>query len=128
VRLQWCGVRLTHALLDGRARTLSAVARQIRITLAIAAAQLAACWQLAGHPPTASAGVLALATVALAGALLAVLACGRVPGSARTAGPQLRRAVALRRKSWGAIFQRQRDPDAAGRARPRAPSAVTAAA
>jgi len=37
-------------------------------------------------------------------------------------------AAALREKSWSAAFQRQRDPDAAGRARPRAPSAVPAAA
>jgi hypothetical protein len=100
----------------------------IRLALASAAAQLGVCWQLAGHPPTASAGVLALASVALAGALLAVLAYARLPGSALTSGPQLRRAIALRRKSWGAIFQRQRDPDAAGRARPRAPSAAPAAA
>jgi Family of unknown function (DUF6412) len=100
----------------------------IRITLTIAAAQLAACWQLAGHPQTASASVLAIAAVALAGALLAVLAHARLPGSAVTAGPLLRRAIALRRKSWGAAFQRQRDPDAAGRARPRAPSAAPAAA
>jgi hypothetical protein len=101
----------------------------IRLSLAIATAQLAICWQLAGQPPTAPAGVLALATVALAGALLAVLAYAQLPGSAaRTAGPQGRRAIALRRKSWGAIFQRQRDPDAAGHARPRAPSAVPAAA
>ena len=65
--------------------------------------------------------------VALAGALLAVLAHTRLPGAIAT-GPLLRRSVALRRKSWGAAFQRQRDPDAAGRARPRAPSAVPAAA
>jgi O-antigen/teichoic acid export membrane protein len=104
------------------------VARIIRITLAITAAQLAACWPLAGHPQTASAGVLAIAALALAGALVAVLAHTHVPGSAIAAGPLLRRAVALRRRSWGAAFQRQRDPDAAGRARPRAPSAAPAAA
>jgi Family of unknown function (DUF6412) len=100
----------------------------IRITLAIAAAQLAACWQLAGHPSAGSAGVLAIAALALASAFLAVLAHTGLPGRAVTAGPLLRRAVALRRKSWGAAFQRQRDPDAAGRARPRAPSAAPAAA
>jgi Family of unknown function (DUF6412) len=100
----------------------------LRMTLAVAAAPLAACWQLSGHPQMASAGVLAMAALALAGALLAVLAHTRLPGSAVTAGPLLRRAVALRRKSWGAAFQRQRDPDAAGRARPRAPSAAPAAA
>jgi hypothetical protein len=40
----------------------------------------------------------------------------------------IRRASALREKSWRAAFSRQRDPDAAGRARPRAPSAALAAA
>ncbi len=30
----------------------------------------------------------------------------------------------LRERSWRAAFLRQRDPDAAGRARPRAPSAA----
>jgi hypothetical protein len=104
------------------------VGRIIHITLAIAAAQVAACWQLAGHPPTAPAGMLAMATVALAAAVLAVLAHPWMPASAIGAGPLLRRAAALRRKSWGAAFQRQCDPDAAGRARPRAPSAVPAAA
>jgi hypothetical protein len=100
----------------------------IRITLAIAAAPLAACWQLAGHPPTTPAGALAIAAVALIATLLAVAAHRRPTGSVIAAGPLLRRAVALRRKSWGAIFQRQRDPDAAGRPRPRAPSAAQAAA
>ena len=42
--------------------------------------------------------------------------------------PMIRRASALREKSWRAAFLRQRDPDAAGRARPRAPSAALAAA
>jgi Family of unknown function (DUF6412) len=104
------------------------VARLIRITLAVAVAQFAACWQLAGHPQAGSASVLAIAALALAGAFVAVLARTGLPGGAVTAGPQLRRAVALRRKSWGAAFQRQCDPDAAGRARPRAPSAAPAAA
>jgi hypothetical protein len=100
----------------------------VRITLAIAAAQFAG-WQLAGHSAaTAPGGPLAIAAVALAATLLAVLAHGRAPGSVITAGPMLRRAIALRQKSWGAAFQRQRDPDAAGRARPRAPSAAPAAA
>ncbi|HYK32234.1 MAG TPA: DUF6412 domain-containing protein [Streptosporangiaceae bacterium] len=38
------------------------------------------------------------------------------------------RASALREKSWRAAFLRQCDPDAAGRPRPRAPSAAPAAA
>jgi len=74
----------------------------------------------------------ALATAILAGAMLAaVLALlTSVAGLSRTAAavPMIRRASALREKSRGAAFLRQRDPDAAGRARPRAPSAAPAAA
>jgi hypothetical protein len=104
------------------------VTRVIRITLAIAAAQLAAWWQLVGHPPATPASALAVAAVALVVTLVAVVAHARLTRGIIPAGPLLRRAVALRRKSWGAVFQRQRDPDAAGRARPRAPSAAPAAA
>jgi hypothetical protein len=74
----------------------------------------------------------ALAATVLAGAMLAaVLALlTSVAGVSRTAAalPQVRRARALREKSWRAAFLRQRDPDAAGRTRPRAPSAAPAAA
>ncbi len=99
----------------------------IRVALAIAVAQVAVGWQLAQHAVTPS-GVLAVATVALAAAVIAVLGHAPWPDAALTAGPLLQRAVALRRKSWGAAFQRQRNPDAPGRARPRAPSAAPAAA
>jgi len=97
----------------------------MRVALAIALAQIAAGWQLAQHAGTPS-GVLALATVALAAAVIAIFARAPWPGAVLTAGPQL--AVALRRKSWGAVYQRQRNPDSPGRARPRAPSAAPAAA
>lgn len=99
----------------------------IRVALTVAAAQVAVGWQLAQHAATPS-GVLALATVALAAALIAVLARAPWPGAALPAGPLVQRGVALRRKSWGAAFQRQRNPDTPGRARPRAPSAAPAAA
>ena len=78
--------------------------------------------------PTATA----LAATVLAGAMLAaVLALvTSVAGVSRTAAalPMIRRSRALREKSWRAAFLRQRDPDAAGRTRPRAPSAAPAAA
>lgn len=92
--------------------------------------QLAGVWQAATHVaafPSAS-GLMALAAVALTGVLVAVLAHGGRIAAAVTARPLTGRAAALREKSWSAAFQRQRDPDAAGRARPRAPSAVPAAA
>ena len=90
--------------------------------------------QLAVSPSSlsGSSGLTALAAAVLAGAMLtAVLALiasvASVSGLA-AAVPLIRRASALREKSWRAAFLRQRDPDAAGRARPRAPSAALAAA
>jgi Family of unknown function (DUF6412) len=79
-----------------------------------------------------SAGLTALATAVLAGAMLAaVLALlASIAALSRTAAalPLIRRTSAMREKSWRTAFLRQRDPDAAGRARPRAPSAAPAAA
>jgi hypothetical protein len=96
----------------------------IRVALTMAVAQVALGWQLTQHSATPS-GLLAVATVALAAAVIAVLAHAPWPATL-TGGPPL--TVALRRKSWGAVFQRQRNPDAPGRPRPRAPSAAPAAA
>lgn len=96
--------------------------------LTAAVAQLAAWWQPVAHGIVTPSGVLAIAAIVLAAAVVAVLAQSHWPGITLRTGPLRRRAVALRRKSWGAVFQRQRDPDAAGRARPRAPSAAPAAA
>ncbi len=79
-------------------------------------------------PGTASSGLLVLAAIALTGLLVALLAHSARVAAAVTAIPQDRRARALREKSWRAGFLPQRDPDAAGRARPRAPTAALAAA
>jgi Family of unknown function (DUF6412) len=77
-------------------------------------------------------GLTALAGAVLAGAVFAavlVLLISVASVSRSTAAlPMIRRASALREKSWCAAFLRQRDPDAAGRSRPRAPSAAPAAA
>jgi hypothetical protein len=69
---------------------------------------------------------MAVAAVALTGMLVAFLAHGARIAAAITARP-LVRAATLRVKSWSAAFQRQLNPAAAGRSRPRAPSAVPAA-
>ncbi len=96
--------------------------------LAMLAGLLCDLMQLAVSP----SGVTALAAAVLAGAMLAaVLALlTSVVGTSGLAAaiPLIRRASALREKSWRAAFLRQRDPDAAGRIRPRAPSAAPAAA
>ncbi len=89
--------------------------------------QLAGYWQEASHAVTSPSGLMALGAVVLTGMLVAFIAHGARITAAVTARPLTGRAVALREKSWSAAFQRQRDPDAAGRARPRAPSAVPAA-
>lgn len=96
-------------------------------------ALLAALWQATGHlllAPSGPAGltVTALGVSVLAAAVAAYLASGARLGRMAAAVPLISRAAALREKSWRAGFLRQRDPDAAGRPRPRAPSAGPAAA
>jgi uncharacterized membrane protein len=78
-------------------------------------------------------GPSALAVTMLAGAMLAGVLAACLAGGAglarlAAAVPLVCQAAALREKSWRAAFTRQRDPDAAGRPRPRAPSAAPAAA
>ena len=101
--------------------------------LAILAGLLRDLAQLAAGPSGLIGPTLtALAAAVLAGAMLAAVVAllTSVAGVSRTAAalPLVRRARALREKSWRAAFLRQRDPDAAGRTRPRAPSAAQAAA
>ena len=79
-------------------------------------------------PGSAPSGLLVLAAITLTGLLVVLLAHSARVAAAVTAIPQGRRASALREKSWRAGFLPQRDPDAAGRARPRAPTAAPAAA
>jgi Family of unknown function (DUF6412) len=100
--------------------------------LATALAPLAGLWREAGHtllaPSSLPAAVTVLAGAVLAAALAAYLADAARMGHPPAAMPLIRRAAALRAKSWHAAFLPQRDPDAAGRPRPRAPSAAPAAA
>jgi len=100
----------------------------ILAVLGIATAELESRWQLTQQAVAAPSVLLAVAAVTLAGAIVALLATAGSLACALTTRPLLQRAVALRRKSWGAVFQRQLNPDAAGHARPRAPSAAPAAA
>jgi hypothetical protein len=98
--------------------------------LASALTHLAGYWLPAGHaaavPP--GSGLVAVAAIALTLMLVAVISHGARTAAVVTARPLTGLAAALREKSWSAAFQRQLNPDAAGRARPRAPSAVPAAA
>ena len=101
--------------------------------LIIAWAGLGAGWQLASQFLTAQAlttpaSLVTASAIALAGIVIAILAQSGWLATAMWTTEPVRRATALRRKSWAAAFQRQLNPDAAGRARPRAPGAVPAAA
>jgi hypothetical protein len=85
---------------------------------------------LAPGTPAAVPAVAAtlLAGTVLAGLIAACLAARAVLAGPGEAVPLTSRAAALREKSRGAAFLRQRDPDAAGRPRPRAPGGGLAAA
>src|ERR1039457_5841265 len=82
--------------------------------------------------PSGSSVLTAVAATILAGAVFATILAllTAMAGVSRTTAaiPMTRRASALREKSWRAASVRQRDPDAAGRPRPRARSAAQAAA
>jgi Family of unknown function (DUF6412) len=85
---------------------------------------------LAGGQPAGltSSGLAMLAAITLTGMLIVLLAAGARIAAVATAVPLGGRAAALREKSWRAAFLPLRDPDAPGRARPRAPTAAPAAA
>jgi Family of unknown function (DUF6412) len=96
-------------------------------------APLAGLLQAAGHlvlTPSGGSGlaVTAVALAALACALTVCVLAGASPGRIAAGAPLTSRVAGLREKSWRAAFLPQRDPDAAGRPRPRAPSAAPAAA
>jgi hypothetical protein len=93
---------------------------------------LAVIWPVAGPVFAGQPGFTLLSaavlSAVLAGLIVTVLADSARLARALTFGPLISRAAGLREKSWCAAFLRQRDPDAAGRARPRAPSVAPAAA
>jgi Family of unknown function (DUF6412) len=91
--------------------------------LAVAVAALIAGWH-AADALTPSAVLLAAAALAVAG--LVALACRRPAPHLVPDTPAGSRA--LRERAQRATFIRLRDPGAAGRPRPRAPSALTGAA
>jgi hypothetical protein len=96
--------------------------------LAVLAGLLRDVTQLAMSPSVLSAVAAAVLAGAVLAAVLVLLASVASVSGASAAIPMVGRACSLREKSWRAAFLRQRDPDAAGRARPRAPSAAQAAA
>ena len=92
-------------------------------------------WQVAGHllavlawaDSPQRAAMLTVAVLAVAVLAVELAGSGAVSASlavATGAIPVRRRVDALQRRSWRVAFLPQRDPDARGRSRPRAPSAV----
>jgi hypothetical protein len=87
--------------------------------------------QAAAHvtfTPSSGVAVTALALCVLACALTACVLTAACFGGFAAAAPMASRVAALREKSRRTAFVQQRDPDAAGRPRPRAPSRVAATA
>jgi Family of unknown function (DUF6412) len=98
-------------------------------TLSGVLAALTGVWPgLAPMPDGKPSGLVAMAAITLTCVLVALLAQGARLAAAVTAVPLKSGAAALREKSWRAGFVPQRDPDAPGRPRPRAPTARPAAA
>jgi len=102
-------------------------ARTITLVLLVALCEVAG-YGLAGPPGLTALVVTALTAAVVAGVSVAALANGARIARAVTTVPLISRAAGMREKSWCAGFLRQRDPDAAGRVRPRAPTAAPAAA
>jgi hypothetical protein len=96
--------------------------------LAVLAGFLRDLAQLAMTPSLLPALAAAILAGAVFTAVLALLTSVAADSHAAAAAPMTRRVSALRDRSWRVAFLRQRDPDAAGRSRPRAPSAAPAAA
>ena len=95
---------------------------------------LAWLWQATGHLLTVllwadtpqRAAMLAVAVLAVV--IIGSLAVGASVAGVTAGQPLARRAAALRDRTSRVAFLPQRDPDARGRTRPRAPSAVPATA
>jgi uncharacterized protein DUF6412 len=81
---------------------------------------------LLGTLPT-TAGVFGIATVAVAGVLLVLLVSHDVDADPVRSAISVR-AIALRERARHSAHLRLRDPDAAGRTRPRAPGRTPTAA
>ncbi len=82
---------------------------------------IAGVWTLAMPALGPETGLLAVAVLTAAATLLLVLVSHAAKTSRPTPAPLLARATALRESTRKAAFLPLRDPDAAGRPRPRAP-------
>src|SRR5260370_15852586 len=90
-------------------------------------AQLTGFGQFAGHLTVTPSGLMALAAAAVTCVIAGIAARAAHAARTGTVVPLRSLATALRARSRRTAFMRQRDPDAAGRSPPRAPTASQAA-
>ncbi len=100
----------------------------VAVTLGDLASLAVACWHVLVQSVTTPSGLMVIAALVLAGTIVAaIVRCARI-ASAVASSSVPARSMTRRMDCRAAVAQRQFDPDAAGRARPRAPGAVPAAA
>jgi len=98
------------------------------VTLGDLASLAIACWHILVHSLTTPSGLMVIAGFVIAGTILAaIVRCGARASGLATNSPPVR-LLAQRVDCRAMLVLRQFDPDAAGRARPRAPGAVPTAA
>ena len=85
-------------------------------------------WHVLVHSLTTPSGLMVIAAFVLAGTILAAIVRCATTASALASSSLPLRSMAQRMDCRAAVVQRQFDPDAAGRPRPRAPGEVPAAA
>ena len=86
------------------------------------------CWHILVHSLTTPSGLMVIAGFVIAGTIFAaIVRCGQ-SASALASNSAPVRLMAQRVDCQAVVVLRQFDPDAAGRARPRAPGAVPTAA
>jgi hypothetical protein len=100
----------------------------VAVTLGELASLAVACWHVLVHSVTTPSGLMVIAAFVLAGTIVAaIVRCARMASAVGSNSLPVR-SMTRRMDYRAALAQRQFDPDAAGRARPRAPGAVPAAA
>jgi len=98
------------------------------VTLGDLASLAVACWHILVHSLTTPSGLMLIAGFVIAGTIVAaIVRCGERAGGFASNSPPVR-LTAQRVDCRAVVVLRQFDPDAAGRARPRAPGAVPTAA
>jgi hypothetical protein len=98
------------------------------VTLGDLASLAVACWHILVHSLTTPSGLMVIAGFVIAGTILAAIVRRGQRASALASNSAPVRSMAQRVDCQAVVVLRQFDPDAAGRARPRAPGAVPTAA